>query len=359
MRIAVLGGGNGSYAAAADLAEQGHEVRLWRRDTRELAPLIESARIVLVDHRGRREVAIDRATTDAGEALRGAELVLAPCPAFAQDDLARAIAPHLRDGQVVYLPPGSFGAFVMAHAVREAGSRARVAFAETGTLPYLARKHGPAEVAITTRATRLPTGVFPAVDSEHALATIARAYPAIEALEDALSAALMNAGPIIHPPLILMNAGPLEHFERWDIHAEGTQPAIRRVTDALDAERIAVREKLGYPAPHFPLSDHYENDRWMYGNAHDKLVDSGDWREHIDLRSHRYMREDVAYGLAFLVSVADWAGVACPVARGLLSIASALLGEPLERGPRTLGALGLASLDAAAMRERLRNGAGA
>ncbi len=356
MRIAVLGGGNGSHAAAADLAEQGHEVRLWRRDTRALAPLVESPRITLVDHAGRREVAIDCATPDADEALRGAELVLAPCPAFAQADLARTIAPHLRDGQVVYLPPGTFGSFAMASAVRDAGSRARVAFAETGTLPYLARKHGPAEVAITTRATRLPTGVYPAADSEQALATIARAYPAIEAVEDALSAALMNAGPVIHPPLILMNAGPLEHFERWDIHAEGTQPAIRRVTDALDGERIALREALGYAAPHFPLSDHYENDRWMYGNAHDKLVDSGDWREHIDLRNHRYMREDVAYGLAFLVSVADWAGVACPVARGLLSIASALVGEPLDRGPRTLGALGLASLDRPSMRELLRNG---
>lgn len=359
MRIAVLSGGNGSYAAAADLAEQGHEVRLWRRDAHALAPLLASPRIVLVDHRGRREVTIDRATVDVGEALRGAELVLVPCPAFAQPDIARAIAPHLRDGQVVYLPPGTFGAYVMARIVRQAGSRARVAFAETGTLPYLTRKHGATEVAITTRATRLPTGVFPAIDSERALATIARAYPAIEAVEDALSAALMNAGPVIHPPLILMNAGPLEHFERWDIHAEGTQPSIRRVTDALDAERIAVRERLGYAAPHFPLSDHYENDRWMYGNAHDKLVDSGDWREHIDLRSHRYMREDVACGLAFLVSVADWAGVECPVARGLLSIASAVLGEPLARGPRTLGALGLASLDVAALRELLHTGGGA
>ena len=42
---------------------------------------------------------------------------------------------------------------------------------------------------------------------------------------------------------------------RWDIHKEGTQPAVRRVTDALDAERIAVREALGYGAPHFPLAE--------------------------------------------------------------------------------------------------------
>ncbi len=358
MRIAVLGGGNGSYAAAADLAEQGHEVRLWRRDAEALAPLVASPRLVLVDHRGRREIEIDRATADAGEAVRDADLVLAPCPAFAQADIARTIAPYLSDGQVVYLPPGTFGSYAMARIVRDAGNPARVAFAETGTLPYLTRKHGPTEVVITTRATRLPTGVFPANDSERALATIARAYPTIEAVEDALSGALMNAGPVIHPPLILMNAGPLEHFERWDIHNEGTQPSIRRVTNALDAERIAVREKLGYSAPHFPLSDHYENDRWMYGNAHDKLVDSGDWREHIDLRQHRYMREDIACGLAFLVSVADWAGVPCPVARGLLSIASALVEEPLDRGARTLGALGLASLEPTALRELLRTGAG-
>ena len=32
MRIAVLGGGNGSFAAAGDMALAGHDVRLWRRD---------------------------------------------------------------------------------------------------------------------------------------------------------------------------------------------------------------------------------------------------------------------------------------------------------------------------------------
>lgn len=356
MRIAVLGGGHGCYAAAADLSEQGHEVRLWRRDAAALAPVIETGRIALKDARGRREATLALATADIGAAVRDAELLVVPTPAFAQVDIARALAPHLRDGQVVFLPPGTFGAYVMARVAHEAGSHAEVAWAETGTLPYLARKHGPAEVAITTRATRLPTGVFPAVASERALAVIARAYPAVEPLADALSGALMNAGPVIHPPLIVMNAGPLEHFERWDIHNEGTQPSIRRVTDRLDAERIAVRVALGYEAPHFPLSDHYENDRWMYGNAHDKLVDSGDWREHIDLRSHRYMREDIAFGLAFLVSVADWAGVPSPVARGLLALGGAIAGEDYARAPRTLHALGLAGLDPAQMQHLLHAG---
>jgi opine dehydrogenase len=357
MRIAVLGGGHGAYAASADLAEQGHEIRLWRRDARALAPVVETSTITLKDFKGPREIRIAFASDNIGRAVRGAELILVPAPAFAQMDIAAALAPYLTDGQVIFLPPGTFGSYAMTRHIREAGCKPDIAIAETGTLPYLARKHGPAEIAITIRAKRLPTGVFPARHSAHACEIIRQAYPCIEPIEDALSAALMNAGPIIHTPLILMNAGPLEHYERWDIHNEGTQPSIRRVTDALDNERIALREALGYKPYHFPLRDHYATDQWMYGSAHDKLTDSGDWREHIDFNTHRYMREDVEYGLSFLVSVAQWAGVPAPVATGLLAIASAVMGADLRRSsPRTLEALGLAQLDRAGMTQLLARG---
>jgi opine dehydrogenase len=356
MKLAVLGGGHGCYAAAADLAEQGHEVRMWRRDAIAFAPVLASQSITLKDVRGRREVKLALATTDIGAAVRGAQLIVVPTPAFAQADIARAMAPHAEDGQVVFLPPGTFGSYVMAKALRDAEAGAAVTFAETGTLPYLTRKHGPAEIAVTMRARRLPTGAFPAQRSDHAMAVIRQAYPCIEPIEDALSGALMNAGPIIHPPLILMNAGPLQHFPKWDIHNEGTQPAIRAVTDRLDDERIAVREALGYKPYHFPLRDHYSTDQWMYGDAHDRLVESDDWREHIDLTTHRYMREDVEIALAFLVSVADWAGVDAPVAKGLLAMGGAICGADFRRNPRTLAGLGLSGLDRAGMRRLLDEG---
>jgi opine dehydrogenase len=156
-----------------------------------------------------------------------------------------------------------------------------------------------------------------------------------------------------------MNAAPLEHFERWDIHREGTQGSVRHVTDALDAERIAVREALGYGAPHFPLSDHYarEGAEWMYGRgSHDKLTDSGDWREHIVLTQHRYMLEDVRIGLSFLVSCGELAGVPTPLARAFLSIGGAICGEDFLQTGRTLTTLGLIGLDRAALRKLLAEG---
>lgn len=359
MEIAVLGGGNGSTAAAVDLSMQGHNVRFWRRNARAQEELRARGNVItLKDFEGARPIRISMVTDDIGEAIRGAELIVCPTPATAQSDIAAAMAPYLTDGQVVFLPPGSFGSWMMADIVSKSGNHADVSWAETGTLPYLTRLRGADTVAITTRATRLPTGVYPFRNAVHALAVLARAYPSVEPAGDALSGALMNAGPIIHPPLITMNAGPIEHFDHWDIHNEGTQPAIRRVTTRLDAERMALREALGYGAPHFPLADHYETSDWMYGNlAHDKLVDSGDWREHLVLTQHRYMREDVAVGLALLVSVADWAGVPAPTATGLLALGSAICDDDFRQSGRTLESLGLADMDRAGLQAMLRDGA--
>jgi opine dehydrogenase len=357
MKIAVLGGGHGSYAAAADLSEAGHEVRLWRRDAAALKPVVDTGAIVLKDAQGARDVPIALASADMARVLDGAALIVIPSPATAQADIARAMAPHLVDGQVVFLAPGTFGSYVMARIVREAGARAAVTWAETGTLPYLARKHGEREVNVTVRAVRLPTGVYPARREREAVEVIRQAYPSVHGCGDALSGALMNAGPVIHPPLMVMNAAPLQHFERWDIHNEGTQPAVRAVTDRLDQERIAVRETLGYAGPHYPLADHYDNDRWMYGDAHKQLVKSGDWREHIDLHTHRYITEDTELGLAFLASVARWSGTDAPIANGLLAVVGGFLGRDLRHGVRTLEGLGLAGLSRDALQAQLHEGA--
>ncbi|MGJ8546595.1 MAG: NAD/NADP octopine/nopaline dehydrogenase family protein [Sulfitobacter sp.] len=356
-RVAVLGGGNGSFAGVVDAVEQGHEVTWWRRDKAAFGPVYESRTVTVIDHAGRRDVAVNP-TDDLGQAIAGAELILVPTPATAQEDIARNLAPHLQDGQVIYLPPGTFGSYLMLAEIRKAGCTADIAIAETGTLPWLCRKQDASTVRISTRASRLPTGVMPRRMHDAALAIISDVFPgAIEPVEDALSAALMNAGPIIHPPLILMNAGPIEHFDSWDIHNEGTQPAIRAVHHALDAERMAIREALGYGAPHFPLNDHYTTSNWMYGNlAHDKLVDSGDWHEKLNLTEHRYMTEDTAMGLAFLVSVGKWAGVPCPVAQGLLAVAGAINSADFEQGGRTLASMGLDQMTRAQMTALLEDG---
>ncbi len=111
----MLGGGNGSFAAAGDFALAGHDTRLWRRDKPAVAEhRANGGKILVKDFAGKHEAKVTLVTNDIAEAVRDAELIVCPAPAHAQPDIAKALAPHLKDGQVVFLPPGTFGSMLFA-----------------------------------------------------------------------------------------------------------------------------------------------------------------------------------------------------------------------------------------------------
>lgn len=358
MRVAVLGGSHGAYATAADLSLAGHQVRLWRRRDADLAPIRTAGGITLVAE-GRKGLGrLDRLTADLTEALAEAEIVIVPLPATAHGDVAGRLAKELTPHQIVLLTPGTFGSYVMAREVERAGGRQPFAFAETGTLPYLTRRTGPAEVTAPVRAAHLPTGVFPAARSGEVLARIGELFPSVRPCRNALDAALTNAGTILHPPLVLLNTGAIDGG-RFDIHASGTTPSVRRLIEVADRERVEIRGRLGYPAPHYEQATYYDEARaaeGLYGaGAKAKLVASGLWSEILTLE-HRYVSEDVALGLPLFESAGRLANVETAAVSGLLSVFEALLGRDLRREGRGLDRLGFGEFTLREIRSLLEEG---
>jgi opine dehydrogenase len=198
-------------------------------------------------------------------------------------------------------------------------------------------------VSAPVRAANLPLGVFPASRTKETVTRLAGLFPTARPCADALDAALTNAGPVIHPPLVLLNAGAIDGG-RFDVHAAGTTPSVRRLIDAIDAERVATRKGWGYPPPHYELATYYDEARaaeGLYGaDAKAKLVASGLWREIVTME-HRYVTEDVALGLALFESAGRAAGVDTPAVSGLLLTFRALLGRELSGRGRALEHLGL------------------
>lgn len=354
MKIAIIGGGNGSYAAAADLTFQGHQIYFWQRSIKNTKLLIRNNNtIIMNDHNGKNKVRIPFVCTTIEQAIKNVEVIIILLPAFAQEEIAKKISSMLMNEQIVFLPPASFGSWIFANECK----KQNVYFAESGTLPYLARKKSINTVEITTRASRLPTGVYPENKSTKIINKLKSIYPSIEYCGDILSAALMNAGPIIHPPLIILNTGPLEHFPKWDIHNEGTQESVKKVIFALDNERITLRKKLNYKPPHFPISDHYnkKSTKWMYGNlAHENLKSSQNWREHIELKKHRYIIEDIKIGLCFMYSLAEWLNIKVPVTSSILDISSIILNEDLKKNGRTLQNFKINNLSISELKNKIK-----
>jgi opine dehydrogenase len=356
VNVAVLGGSHGAYATAADLSLAGHRVRLWRRKHEDLAPLAGG---ITLKAEGRQGVAkLDRATADLREAVDGADVVVIPLPATTHEDIGRRLAGVLTERQVVLLTPGTLGSFVIAREIGRAGGPLPLALAESGTLPYLARKTGPAAVAAPVRAANLPVGVFPASRSREALVRVTELFVATRPCVDAIDVALNNAGPVIHPPLVLVNAGAID-AGRFDIHAAGTTPSARTLIDGIDRERVAARQGWGYPAPHYELATYYDESRaaeGLYGaGARQKLVASGLWSEVLTFE-HRYVTEDVELGLTFLESAARTVSTPSPTVSGLLGVFGALLGKTLTGRGRDLDHLGLGELTLREVRELFHAG---
>ncbi|MBI5439988.1 MAG: NAD/NADP octopine/nopaline dehydrogenase family protein [Deltaproteobacteria bacterium] len=347
LKVAVVGGGNGSYTMAADMALAGHEVRMCP-GPRERHQEVWESRSIRISGLGRTgEGRLVAVSDDLREVVVGADLVFCSDPAPSQPTRAKTLAPHLEAGQVVFLSPGSLGSYLCAKIVREEGGSQEVAFVEPGTLPYLTRKTGPAEVQVSGRAAHLPVGVFPARETARALERVRRVYPAAHPVENALSVALLNVGPILHSVLVLLNTGPIEHLASWDIHNEGTSPSVKKLILAHDAERIRVRTALGFAPPHYPMRDHYDpsgDAEWMYGRkAHVDLVKSEKWREKLSF-SHRYVVEDVRCNLALQSSVGRLARVETPIADALLTLIGTIVGEEFRQTGRSRASLGLGDL---------------
>ena len=355
MNVAVLGGGHGAVAVAGDLALRGHEVRLALRNRPRFEEIF-AKRTIRLEGLIEGEAGLAAVSDDHAEVVAGADVVLVPLPAHAQEEVARAVASTLVEGQVVYLTPGTFGSFVFREALKRAGG-ADVPVAESATLPYGARMSGPACVRIGLVASHLPTGVYPAARTETTLAPIRELYPVAEPVEDGLAAGLLNFDGALHAPLVLMNAGPIEGLDSFDIHLEGNPPSVVRVSVALDRERIALRQALGYHTHHWPLEDLYSRvGETFYGViSRETMERQSVWREKIDFH-HRYVVEDVGCGLALWSSLGRKLGVATPLADAFLAIASAVNGDDYKRSGRTLENLGLAQLSAAELRERLSSG---
>jgi opine dehydrogenase len=178
-----------------------------------------------------------------------------------------------------------------------------------------------------------------------------------------LETALSNMNAIFHPEGMIMNAGWIQHTGgNFLFYREGFTDAVGRVTAAVDKERVAVAKALGVPATPF-LDVFYEA-----GLTTKAARDSGDISRaclesepNKTIRSpssldHRYMHEDVGYGLVPIAALGELAGVKTPTIDALVQLASLAAGIDYARDGLTLERLGVAGKSPAELKIFVEHG---
>ncbi len=342
--IAVIGAGNGGQAMAGHLAMQGHAVRLYARHPDRLPHVCASKTIQLtgaVTGVGR----LAMVTDSLAAALDGADIIMVVTTADAHGDVARAMAPHLRDGHVVVLNPGrTGGALEVRHVLRQCRVRAQVYVAEAQSLVYACRIETPGCVTIIGVKDHVLLAALPAADTVHVLAHVAPLYPCFQPAPHVVATSLENIGAIFHPAIVVCNAAAIERGVSFHMYEDMT-PAVARLITTLDAERCAIGAAYGLQLRSAAdwIAHAYRGiagddlcSRMRNNPAYARILAP------TTLRS-RMLLEDIPAGILPMTEFARLARVATPCMHALLAISEALLGDDLLRGQRTLAQMGVSA----------------
>ena len=363
-RVAVLGAGNGGCATAADLAIRGFETRLYSRSEKTLAPLLKRGGIELVEGGQESFGRPHRVTTALEEAVAGADLITIAAPAVAHAFMARSLAPLLTEEQIVHLNPGQTGGSLhFVHELRRAGCGVPVRCCETVTLTCICRMAGAARVEVYRRTANLGCAAFPAAHGPEILPDMAAVFPNVVPARNVLETGLSNINAIMHPAGMVGNVGWIEqHGGAMLFYREALSPSVARMIEGVDRERLAIVRALGLRPRTFVEIFH------AAGLTSDAALASGDIYQATQesepnktiaaptTHDHRYVHEDVGYGLVPMAEIASLLGVETPVIDALITLASEMNRTDYRRDGLTLADMGLEHADRAALHGILQTG---
>ncbi|WP_033290742.1 NAD/NADP-dependent octopine/nopaline dehydrogenase family protein [Amycolatopsis jejuensis] len=350
--IAVVGAGPVALSLAALLVGRGRKCVVGNRSPERLGPIRQRGGVEVDGDLDPGFVPLPELTTDLGQAVRDASLVLYALPAFAHLDAFLTTLPHLGAGTRVVFLSGSGASLEAACRARESGrGYDDLAFGETATPPLSARMTGPASVRVKLHATTR-FGAFPGINTERIADELAQLF-AVTVTPTALDPAVNNPNFLIHPAPMLLNYAEVERSRgELSLINEGMTEGVLRVLDAVDAEKMALQQALGLEV--LPIDRFYE----LAGTGAGVYRSPGEnfgagYRDRI---WDRYIDEDVPYGTVLYASLGRLAGVPTPVSDGINRLLSVVKQTDFEQRGRSLAALGLAGLDRAAVPAYLRTG---
>jgi opine dehydrogenase len=347
MKITVLGSGNGGCAVAFDCAAHGHQVTLF--DFEQFPENIKAIRGnggVYCEGELEGFQPVGYAGHEIEKVLDGADIIYAVGPAYSTRPFAEACKPYLKQGQIVIVCPSSCGGAI--EFKNGAGLKLRdesIVVAETSTLPYAVRLLEPGKIRIFNK---LKGGLFlaavPAKITNKVLEKVRDVYPAMSAAKNILQTSLQNGNPVIHPTITLMNVALIERTKGdFDFYHEGVTPAVGRLIEAVDKERIAIGKRLGVeviPDPELGVMQGY-----MVEATYDTGFVTSPGFAGVKAQSrldYRYFNEDVGYGLVFLQSLGEKVGVATPIMSAVITLVSLLMNRDyVGEARRTMETLGL------------------
>lgn len=357
LKYCVIGAGNGGLAMAGYLAMCGYSVNLYNRSRDKLLSLIKDPVIYLTGEEngfGR----LNTVTDQIEEAIKDVDIIMVTIPAMGHFQIAKQMAPYLKDGQIIILNPGrTGGALEVYETLLKERKRNNIIVAEAQTFIYAARAMSSNHAHIFKSKKEVSLAAIPATKTNYVLQLLNDTYPQFISAKDILETSINNYGAIFHPGPTLLNSGHIEREAPFEYYTEGITPSIGNFLEKIDKERMELGKILQVNAISAIdwLAESYE----AKGNCIFQAVQNNPAYRGLQAPKGlfiRYIYEDVPYSLVPMESMAKTVGLNTPAISSLINIAELMTNANFRIEGRTADRLGLEGLSVTEMHMLARNG---
>jgi opine dehydrogenase len=360
--VAIIGAGGGGAFLVVYLGRAGFRLRLHDLDDSRLVD-IRTRGGIDVDGEGGGFAPVELVTADLAAAIEGVDILIIVTGGNTQAVVARSLAPLLRDGQLILLIQGNTGgSLVVRRALSNAGCEANVDVAEMDNYPYSCRRLGPTRIRPVVQKRWLQIAAFPGDRIDAVFPRLSPLFPTAVAARNVLHTGFTNANAMLHVANCVANAGLIERGGGYKFYAEGVTPAVARIYEAINAERVAVAQALGATVPN--LADWWER---AYGVRTATLVETAQRLTYDadgpyqgtgtpNSLSHKFIAEDVPTGLVPMSALGRAAGVPTPAIDALVAVVKVMTGQTFAAEARTLERLGLDGMSVEQIRKVAQKG---
>ena len=313
-KVAIVGAGAIAFVTSALLAESGHRPMLWSPSgmgtlalsttgnlSVERNPTSSDAQLV-----GIQQWTISpQIATSAHELVDQNDVILIALPANGHKRVFDEIAPHVRSGQTIIISShSSLGALYLSRVIRQrlGESDGSVPIIAWGTTVCTARRTSETSVRLNTVRQSVDLCTIPHSASEAGLRLCQELFPQIGTFrprQGLLAIALSNLNPQNHLGIALGNISRMEKGEDW-YQSEHITPAIGRLLESLDRERLDIAESLNLETKtifdHFSLSFHVPA-TLSISDMSQEIHNAGNDVYGPKSADNRYVTEDVPFGL--------------------------------------------------------------
>jgi len=344
--ITIIGAGNGGQAYAGFLANLGHKITLYDRDSNKISRLKKLGRIKLT---GKVEANCKIAlyTDKLSEAIKGAEKIYIVTVANVHEDIAFKLLPYIEENQIFVLSPGrTNGALGFYSMLKNNGLNKRIFISESQTLVFACRVIEDGIVNIIGIKEKVLIASLPKNDLNLFLSNINNDFSCFIPAKNVLQTSLENIGAILHPVITLMNAATIERGNHFYFYEDLT-PKVTNLMEKIDFERIEIGKSLGIELHSVEewVSFAYKN---IKGNTlTEKIKNNPAYSKILGPKTLecRMLLEDIPTGLVPMIELAKLVNVDTPNIISVVNLSCNLLNIDFYKEGRILQNYGINGID--------------